>query len=234
MTGQDGQTVINQQLVADADIVIGIFHATLGSATPRAASGTAEELGTSHAAGKPVHVYFSSMPLPRDHNREHLAELDAFKDEIGKLSLYGTFDTPNSLKDQVKRAIEQDLADLAIGAPSARDNSSLAGASLRVSYDYRREPNNKGRMQTTGQRLIITNDGTAAAADIELVLEVPEGEDPPHLLQGTPAPFTLAPHGGHYAIPILTMMGTAMNAAVRLRWNENGELRESVQTVSFV
>ena len=44
VTGTDGQSVINSQLVSDVDIVIGIFHATLGRPTPRAASGTAEEL----------------------------------------------------------------------------------------------------------------------------------------------------------------------------------------------
>lgn len=234
LTGQDGQTVINQQLVTDADIVIGIFHSTLGSATPRAASGTAEELGASHEAGKPVHVYFSAMPIPRDHDREALALLDAFKGEISRLGLYGSFDTPVSLKDQVKRAIEHDLGLLGVEAPSADGVAPQKEVSLRVSYDYVREPNRQGRMQTKRQRLIVTNDGTATAEDVTLAIEVPDEETAPHMLSGAPVPFTLAPHGGEYSVPIITSMGTVHSGTVRLRWDEAGESRESTQTVSFV
>src|SRR5690606_15199984 len=65
LTGEDGQSVINHQLVDGADIIVGVFSQTLGSATPRAASGTAEELQRARDAGKPVHVYFSEMPIDR-------------------------------------------------------------------------------------------------------------------------------------------------------------------------
>src|SRR6266496_5904882 len=62
----DAQSVINSQLVDDVDIVFGLFHGRLGSPTPRAASGTAEELERSITRGARVHVYFSAMPLPRE------------------------------------------------------------------------------------------------------------------------------------------------------------------------
>lgn len=53
----DPQTVINGQLVDQADIVIGIFYSRLGTPTQRAASGTAEEINRSVNAGKPVHLF---------------------------------------------------------------------------------------------------------------------------------------------------------------------------------
>lgn len=70
--------MINHQLADDADIIVGVFSQTLGSATPRAVSGTAEELERARDAGKPVHVYFSAMPLDRDHDRDQLAARDDF------------------------------------------------------------------------------------------------------------------------------------------------------------
>ncbi len=96
----DGQSVISSQLVDDCDLVFGVFYATLGRATDRAASGTAEELQRSSDAGKPVHVYFSSMPVPRDHDKEQLAALDEFKTAMGKGSLYGSFHSETSLREQ--------------------------------------------------------------------------------------------------------------------------------------
>jgi hypothetical protein len=61
-----GQSVINDQLVKSADIVIALFDTRLGQATPEAVSGTAEEITRAHASGKPVHVWFSDEPIPRD------------------------------------------------------------------------------------------------------------------------------------------------------------------------
>lgn len=230
VTGTDGQTVINSQLVANADIVIGIFHATLGRATPRAASGTAEELSASHAAGKPVHVYFSSMPIPRDHNRDQLAALDQFKEEMSKQGLYGSFDTPGSLKDQVKSAIEHDLPGLQLLAPAV--TAARRGASLRAIYKYDREPDRQGRFKTVGQRLEIINDGDVTAEDVTIDLQ-PVGDGIAPSTWGNDHPFTLPPHGGTYAISVLTHSGTSNSATAVFHWTEDGDPRDSSISVSF-
>jgi len=230
VTGTDGQTVVNAQLVADADIVIGIFHATLGRATPRAPSGTAEELATSHAAGKPVHIYFSSAAIPREHDREQLAALDAFKDEMAKRSLYGSFDTPGSLGQQVKSAIEFDLAELDLKAPSAAP--PRRGASLRIQYEHDRELNKQGRMTTRRERLRIINDGDELAENVTLELQSGTDGVAPSTW-GAENPFTLAPFGGTYSIAVATHAGMSQNITGRLRWTENSEDRESSQSVSF-
>lgn len=231
VTGSDGQTVINRQLVDSADIVIAIFNTMLGTETPRAASGTAEELGRAHAAGKPVHVYFSSMPLPRDHDREALAVLEAFKAEIGKLSLYGSFDTPGSLREQVRRAIEFDVQALDLDGP--RSTQSAGHAALRAEYLFAREPNGRGKLTTTRQRLRITNDGSGAAVDTHIEMEpLEEGLNAP-IVHGSTGPFTIPPQGGVYDLPILLYAGSASSIKVTYRWTENEEPHESSQTVSF-
>jgi hypothetical protein len=49
---RDTQSVINGQLVDKADIVIGIFYHRLGTLTPRAVSGTAEENRMGNQSGQ--------------------------------------------------------------------------------------------------------------------------------------------------------------------------------------
>jgi hypothetical protein len=230
LTGGDGQSVINAQLVDDADIVIVIFHAMLGSATPRAASGTAEELAHAHAAGKPVHVYFSNMPLDRDHDRAQLAALDEFKKFVRELGLYGSFDTAGDLENEVRRAIERDLQDLDLAAPTVKTTSA---ASLAASYKYRREPDSKGRMRTKGERLVVTNVGSAVAQEVTLSLHsLEEGLEAPTPFS-KPVPFTLPP-GGEYAVPLMTYAGTAIQVRVDFEWVEDERPRSSSHSVSFI
>lgn len=57
------QAIINKQLVANCDLVIGAFWTRLGTPTGESVSGTAEEIEQFRAAGKPVLLYFSSAPV---------------------------------------------------------------------------------------------------------------------------------------------------------------------------
>jgi hypothetical protein len=230
LEGPDGQSVINHQLVDDADIVIGVFQATLGRATPRAASGTAEELERAKEAGKRVHVYFSSMPLPRDHDRLQLAALDEFKAVIADLGLYSPFESANTLKDLVKRAIEYDILRLALSAPVIRAH---AGASPRAFYEFVLEPNKQGRSVRRRENLVIVNDGDVAAEDTTVTLKSLEvGQEAPTPFS-KPVPFTLAPNGGVYKMPILLYAGSASQVEATIEWTEDDEPRFAVQTVSF-
>ena len=62
--GGDPQSIINRQLVDEADIVIELFHCRLGRPTSPSASGTVEEIDRSVERGAKVHVFFSEMPIP--------------------------------------------------------------------------------------------------------------------------------------------------------------------------
>jgi hypothetical protein len=220
----DAQTVINAQLVDDADIVIGIFHTRLGTATPRAASGTAEELGRSFEAGKRVHVYFSEMPISHSHDRAALAALDEFKVGIRARGLFG------SLKDHVRRAIEADLAFLNLAAPSA---TGPAGSSLRASFLHVREPDKRGRIRSTKERIELVNDGRVAAEGVTYeMLAVGRNSHAP-IVNHDGEPFTVAPNGGTFVIPVLRYAGTSTNIKLHLRWFENGSERSSEQTVAL-
>lgn len=77
--GDRGQAVINHQMGDDADILIGIFKAKIGTQTGISASGTIEEIDRFIAAEKAVTLYFSTGPIPNNHNPEQFKLLRDYK-----------------------------------------------------------------------------------------------------------------------------------------------------------
>jgi hypothetical protein len=61
--GDRPQAIINKQVLEDSDLLIGIFWTKLGSPTGTHPSGTIEEIDHHLKAGKPVMLYFSSVPV---------------------------------------------------------------------------------------------------------------------------------------------------------------------------
>lgn len=231
LNGTDGQSVINRQLVDNADIVVALFHQTLGRATERAVSGTAEELERAQKAGKPVHVYFSTMPVDRDHDRAQLAALDEFRSSIRALGLYGSFGSAGDLETQVRHALEYDITTLGLGSPSL--GSEVLGAALSGRYTFEREPNRRGQMQTRRQRLEVTNSGTTAAEETTVTLTSLDEDLLAPTLWNDDGPFTIAPHGGTYSLPVMTHSGTASRVQADFSWLENGKEKRSSHTISF-
>jgi hypothetical protein len=105
----DGQSVINTQLVDNADIVIAIFSHRLGTPTPRAQSGTAEEVDRSIQSGKLVHLYFRNSTAPYSADEEQLARLREFRWSMESEGLVTWFNHVYELNVLVPRAIEYDL-----------------------------------------------------------------------------------------------------------------------------
>jgi hypothetical protein len=117
-----GQGVINKQLESDADIVIGVFDSRLGHPTADAVSGTAEEIQRAIDAGKDVHVWFSNEPVDRRAaaDLEQLAALQKFRVELQTQGLLAEYDDLNDLGRKVSAAIESDVTQMALGAPTVR------------------------------------------------------------------------------------------------------------------
>lgn len=83
--GATAQGVINRQAVDQSDIVIALFDSRLGQATDDAVSGTAEEIGRAHNAGRQVHVYFSNEPVDRASvDPDQLKRLQEFRSGLEK------------------------------------------------------------------------------------------------------------------------------------------------------
>jgi hypothetical protein len=57
------QGVLNKQILVQADLLVAIFWARLGTPTGEAVSGSVEEIERHVKAGKPAMIYFSSAPI---------------------------------------------------------------------------------------------------------------------------------------------------------------------------
>lgn len=103
------QAIINRQAVDRSDVVVAVFDSRLGTATGVDVSGTAEEINRAADLGKPVHVYFSNEPLPRDVDPKQLAALSKFQKELSEKGLLGEYSDPQDLVGQVLRAVQYDV-----------------------------------------------------------------------------------------------------------------------------
>ena len=222
LMGADGQSQLNIQLVDKADLVIGIFHTRLGRATPRSRSGTAEEIERTHAAGKPVHVYRSTAPMPSDVDTTQVEEVRTFFDEMQANGLTGSFATAEDLQNQVQAAIEHDLATLDLTPPTAPRTANRHASLRAVSR----------RRSDAEYRLVINNTGDATALQVKLEMTPLTDGVGPDLLQVTSP--DLRP-GDEFSYMILMHMGVASAVRITMTWQEeDGETYSTQQDVNLL
>lgn len=78
--GAHPQEIINRQVLAHCDLLVGVFWTRIGTATSQHASGTVEEIEKHIASGKPTMLYFSSQPVALDSvDAAQYANLTEFK-----------------------------------------------------------------------------------------------------------------------------------------------------------
>ncbi|WP_162802200.1 DUF4062 domain-containing protein [Ornithinimicrobium murale] len=227
--GPDAQTMINEQFGDVCDIVVAIFNSRVGTATPRAISGSVEEIERARDAGRPVHVWFSTAPVPRDVDLEQLSKVREFKESIE--GLYGEYADIADLSFKVRQALEHDvhrLADsnkvdlvgpLARGPAAQETRASGPNARLRA----------MGRSGQQGEVTIsITNSGTAAAEELSVAFVSSSGQElqahgPQHadLLDGATQTWHMW----------LSLADTAPER-VKMTWYEDGVARSLEQVVS--
>jgi hypothetical protein len=92
--GAPAQTIINNQLLDDVDIMIGIFGTRIGTPTEHYISGSVEEIKKHVAAGKTAKVYFSDVPRPPSAvDPEQYASVQKFREECERSGLYATYES---------------------------------------------------------------------------------------------------------------------------------------------
>jgi hypothetical protein len=118
--GTRPQTLLNRQLVRNADILLGVFRDRLGTPTGRYPSGTAEEIAIFRSKRKPIALYFRNAE-PGTKAPPRPSDLQKFKRMIEADTIYKGFKTPeelrgtatNDLDHLVNQLVEQGtLADL--------------------------------------------------------------------------------------------------------------------------
>lgn len=217
--GDHPQKLINLQGVDDSDIVIALFGGRLGAPTPDAVSGTAEEIERATANGKPVHLYFSSAPLPNDIDVEQLVAVREFKKTMQDRGLLGEFSNPDQLLHLVWQAVEHDLGELNL-------EPSMAGVQTKA-IDFHVQPGSErehkgfsknGKPQYTTRRWIdVTNEGDQDAEGVTI-----EAVSPGVFLGGADSPTVIHRKQTRRFSLMLAMTGGS-DRVIKIKWQEDGE-----------
>lgn len=228
--GDRAQGLINAQAVDRADVVVAFFDSRLGTSTGVDVSGTAEEIRRAIEQDKPVHVYFSSEPIPRDADLSQLEALESFKSDLEEEGLLGDYTDPKDLAGQVIRAIQADVDERSWGdvlIPSAR-----AGAKLTFEHTRETEQrtDSKGRLKprTRQNSLVVTNASDVSAEDLNFELVTLDEQHPPHF-DGPTRPVTIH---GHSSRQWTLIPFAPVTVQVEATWTESG--RPRTQTFTFV
>lgn len=111
--GDRPQAILNKQLVENCDILVGVFWTRLGTHTGESESGTTEEIEEFRKAGKPVLIYFSSVPVhPDSIDVEQYKLLTEYKKRLQKEGLVSTYDSIGDLRDKIQRHISSTITSI--------------------------------------------------------------------------------------------------------------------------
>lgn len=106
VTGITAQEYINDEVLADCDILIGIFWSKVGSPTKNAESGTIEEINRHVSERKLAMLYFSTKDVPYNADLKQIEKVRELKQRYKKDSLYGEFSDYNDLEKKLYNHIE--------------------------------------------------------------------------------------------------------------------------------
>lgn len=108
--GGRAQELINDRVLADCDLLVGIFWTRLGTPTGDSASGTVEEIQKHLDAGKPAMVYFSSAPVaPESLDPTQYAALSEFRDWCKAKGIIETYSNYSDFRDKFVRQLQIQL-----------------------------------------------------------------------------------------------------------------------------
>ncbi|NMP11705.1 hypothetical protein [Paenibacillus polymyxa] len=104
--GNRPQAIINKQLVDHCDILVGAFWTRLGTHTGVSESGSAEEIEEFRAKGRPVMLYFSSVPvIPDSLNIDQYGKLQTYKKKLLQEGLLESYSSLEEFRGKLERQI---------------------------------------------------------------------------------------------------------------------------------
>jgi hypothetical protein len=128
--GAHPQSIINHQLLDDADIVVGIFGTRIGTPTEEHVSGTVEEIKKHVAAGKTAKVYFSDVPVPPSAvDASQYALVQRFREECRSAGLYATFESIEEFRSDFAHHLDLEMNQLRyrwLAVPDSAANRGVA------------------------------------------------------------------------------------------------------------
>lgn len=105
--GASPQDLINDRVLEECDLLVGVFWTRLGTPTGNSESGTAEEIQRHVHAGRPAMVYFSSAPAALDTvDHEQYAALKIFQEWCKSQGLIESFGNALDLRTKLRRHLQ--------------------------------------------------------------------------------------------------------------------------------
>jgi hypothetical protein len=113
--GDRPQAIINKQLVKQCALLVGVFWTRLGTDTGVAESGTAEEIEEFRKEGKPVLLYFSSVPVvPESIDHKQYQKLVAYKKTLQNQGIVFSYDSVAAFRELLQRHLTSTIGDLLV------------------------------------------------------------------------------------------------------------------------
>lgn len=108
--GASPQDLINDRVLENCDLLVGIFWTRLGTPTGKAVSGSVEEIERHLAAGKPAMVYFSAVPTSLETvDLEQYQALKEFRIWCESKGLIETFHNVHDFRAKFSRQLQIEL-----------------------------------------------------------------------------------------------------------------------------
>lgn len=108
--GNRPQEIINEQILRNADILVGIFWTRIGTPTGKAVSGTVEEIEEHVESGKPAMLYFSNKPVIQDSiDPEQYNAVKKLKKDFQSRGLTNDFDSVEDFRKNFQRHLSMKL-----------------------------------------------------------------------------------------------------------------------------
>jgi hypothetical protein len=105
--GVTAQELINERILEDCDLLVGIFWTRLGSPTGRAQSGTVEEIQRHVEGGKPAMIYFCEAPVAlQTVDHAQYAALQEFRAWCSTQGLIEPFLNPAEFQAKLRRHLQ--------------------------------------------------------------------------------------------------------------------------------
>lgn len=141
--GDRPQEIINNQIVKECDILVGLFWTRIGSNTGVSESGTKEEIEYFIKCKKPAMIYFSTQPIePLKIDMTQFERLKRFKEDLKKKGLIEHYSNFSDLKAKFARhltiniqKIENDV-NLISKSKTEEESSTKLNKSDTVYFEY--------------------------------------------------------------------------------------------------
>lgn len=234
--GDHPQALIDRQVVADTDVVIGVFWTRLGTPTPDADSGTVHEIQHAQEGGKHVLLYFSNRPVvPESVDPDQLRAVHKFKKEAQSWGLIDTFDAPADLLDKARGALlrlVREKYNLGTETPGqGQPRSGVPRIVAESDRERRQKVDSRGRFkESTHHYLNITNVGDAAARGVRASWVGGEGPR----VHDLEKEISDLPAGSSVRLSVLLTFGSPSGDVLELQWRDDaGHDYSERQTIRF-